>query len=63
MQRKEREMQHKMIDPFVIWQPWFAWFPVYIENTLIWWEPVSRRLRMYGYDQIWEYDFPQTKQS
>ena len=48
-------------DRFVVWERWFAWHPIWIGLTRVWWEPVERRLRMYGYDSIWEYRLPEDK--
>lgn len=25
------------------WRPWFAWYPVLIDNTLVWLETIERR--------------------
>ena len=48
-------MKHIMIDHFKIWTPWFAWLPIYVGHTRIWWESVERKLKMYGHDPVWEY--------
>lgn len=55
-------MRRQYADPFAVWSLWFAWFPVWIDHTKVWWEPVERKLRMHGHDPVWDYRFP-TKDS
>ena len=43
---------------FDAWTPWFAWYPVTIGGTRVWRETVERRLKMYGYDPVWEHRYP-----
>lgn len=52
-------MRKTYIDRYEVWQAWFAWRPVFIGHTMVWWEPVERKLRMWGYDPIWEYRLPE----
>lgn len=52
-------MRKTFDDPFEVWQRWFAWRPVWVGFTRVWWEHVERRKKMWGYDPIWEYRLPQ----
>jgi hypothetical protein len=52
-------VKRQFADHWNAWTRWFAWHPVMIDhNTMVWWEPVERKLRMYGYDPVWEYRLP-----
>ena len=48
-------MRKKLDDPFKVWRRWFAWYPIEVGDTLVWWEWVERRWRMSGWEAIWEY--------
>jgi hypothetical protein len=53
-------MKRQFADHWGTWTRWFAWHPVWIDhNTMVWWETVERKLRMYGYDPVWEYRLPE----
>jgi hypothetical protein len=53
-------MKIQFVDHWNTWTHWFAWHPVWIDhNTMVWWETVERKLRMYGYDPVWEYRLPE----
>ena len=51
-------MRTTLIDPYKTWTPWFAWYPVTIGDMRVWWEPVERKLRIHGYDAVWDYRLP-----
>lgn len=56
-------MRRELIDRTKVWTRWFAWFPVEVGNTWVWWEPVERKLRPFGYDLVWEYRLPPVRSS
>jgi hypothetical protein len=42
------------------WRPWFAWHPVYDQDTgdLVWWEPMQRRTEfLQGPDGTYSFDY------
>lgn len=56
-------MRRELIDHYETWTPWFAWHPVMIGNTRVWWEPVERKLKQFGYDAVWEYRLVDARES
>lgn len=39
------------------WHTWFAWHPVWADDTgqWVWLETVQRRLKTFGYECVWVY--------
>ena len=39
------------------WLRWFAWYPVYIDNTIVWLEFIYRKSDWDDYDSMYQYSF------
>lgn len=56
-------MRWKPINRYQVWQLWYAWHPVTLDDgTRVWLELVERKLRG-GYDDSWIYRLPGQKQA
>lgn len=50
-------MRKELVNYYKVWEKWFAWYPIHVGWTRVWWEHVERRLVTVEYDTYWEYRF------